>query len=68
MKIVNYKIQVSIESRLSTVSYNKKYLKKQYFLLKKALQNSGHKHTLTYKHHSNDDNSTKINTIKGNRK
>ena len=27
MKIVNYKIQVSIESRLSTLSYNEKIFK-----------------------------------------
>ena len=34
----------------------------------KALQSSGHRHTRTYKHPKNDDNSTNINTIKRNRK
>ena len=61
-------ISVSIESRLSTLSFSEKMFQEAVLPYQKALQNSGHRHTLTYKRPKNDDNSTNINTIKRNRK
>ena len=61
-------ILLSIKSRLSTLSFNKKIFKEALPLYQKALQNSGYRHTLTYKRHKNDSSSTNINKIKRNRK
>ena len=51
---------LSIESRLSTLSFNPPF--------QKAWQNSGYRHTLTYKRLKNDNNSSNINQIKQNKK
>ena len=73
-KISNYSPSVirqtllSIESRLSTLSFNEKIFQEAVALYQKALQNSGYKHTLTYKRPKNDNSSTNINNIKQNRK
>ena len=61
-------IPISIESRLSTLSFNEKIFQEASPLYQKELQNSGYRHTLTYKRPENDNNSTNINKIKRNRK
>ena len=61
-------IPLSIESRLSTLSFNEKIFQEALPPYQKALQNSGYRHTLTYKRPENDNNSTNINKIKRNRK
>ena len=61
-------IPLSIESRLSTLSFNEKIFQEASPPYQKALQNSGYRHTLTYKRPENDNNSTNINKIKRNRK
>ena len=61
-------IPLSIESRLSTLSFKEKIKQKAVPPYQKALQNSGYRHTLTYKRAKNDSNSTNINKIKGSRK
>ena len=61
-------IPLSIESRLSTLSFNEKIFQEPVSPYQKALQNSGYRHTLTYKRPKNDNNSTNINKIKQNRK
>ena len=61
-------IPLSIESRLSTLSFSEKILQEASPPYQKALQNSGYRHTLTYKRPENDNNSTNINKIKQNRK
>ena len=43
-------IPVSIESRLSTLSFNEKIVQEAVPPYQKALQISGDRHTLTYKH------------------
>ena len=55
---------VSIESRLSTLSFNEKIFQEAVPLYQKDLQNSGYRHTPTYKLPENDSNSTNINKIK----
>ena len=42
-------ISVSIESRLSTLSFSEKMFQEAVLPYQKALQNSGYRHTLTYK-------------------
>ena len=63
-------IPPSIESRLSTLSFNEKVFQKAVPAYQKTLKDSGyrHTHTLTYKRSKNDNNSTNINKIKRNRK
>ena len=58
----------SIKSRLSTQSFNEKIFQEALPPYQKALQNSGYRHTLTYKRPENDNNSTNINKIKRNSK
>ena len=65
---VTRQIPLSIESRLSTLSFNEKIFQEAVPPYQKALQNSGYRHTLTYKRPENDNNSTNINKIKRNRK
>ena len=62
------RIPLSIESRLSILSFNEKIFEKAVPSYQKALQNSGYRHTLTYKRPKNDNNSTNISKIKRNRK
>ena len=57
-------IPLSIESRLSTLSLNEKIFQEAVPPYQKALQNSGYRHTLTYKCSENDNNSTNISKIK----
>ena len=64
---VIWQIPLSIESRLSPLSFNKKIFQEAIPPYQKALQNSGYRHTLTYKRPGNN-NSTNINKIKRNRK
>ena len=59
-------IPLSLKSRLSTLSFNEKIFQEAVFWL--ILQNSGYRHTLTYKRPKNYNNSTNINKIKQNRK
>ena len=54
-------IPLSIESRLSTLSFNENIKQKAVPPYQKALQNSGYRHILTYKRAKNDSNSTNIN-------
>ena len=61
-------IPLSIESRLSTLSFNEKIFQEAVTPYQKALQNSGYRHTLIYKSPKNDNNSTNINKNKRNRK
>ena len=61
-------IPLSIESRLSTLSFNEKIFQEAVPPYQKALQNSGYRRTLTYKRLKNHNNRTKINKIKQNRK
>ena len=61
-------IPLSIESRLSTLSFNEKIFQETIPPYHEALQNFGYRHTLTYKRLKNDNNSTNINKIKRNRK
>ena len=62
------RIPLSIESRLSTLSFNEKVFQEAVPPYQKAFQNSGYRHTLTYKRLKNDNNSTNINKTKRNRK
>ena len=62
------RIPLSIEPRLSTISFNEKIFQGAVPLCQKALQNSGYRHTFTYKRPKNDNNSSNINKIKRNRK
>ena len=61
-------IPLSIDSRLSTLSFNEKIFEETVPPYQKALQNSGYRHTLTYKRSKNDNNNTNINKIKRTRK
>ena len=61
-------IPLSIEPRLSTLSFNEKIFQEAVPPCQKALQNSGYTLTLTYKRPKNDNNSTNTNKIKQNRK
>ena len=61
-------IPLSLESRLSTLSFNEKIFQEAVPPYQKALQNSGYRLTLTYKRLKNHNNRTKINKIKQNRK
>ena len=61
------KSHYSIESRLSTLSFNQKIFQEAVPLYQKAFQNSSYRHTRTYKHPKNN-NSPNINKIKRNRK
>ena len=61
-------IPLSLESRLSTLSFNEKIFQEAVPPYQKALQNSGYRNTLTYKCRKNDNNSTNINKTKRNRK
>ena len=65
---VLHQIPISIESRLSTLSFNEKIFQEAVPPYQKALQNSGYRHTLTYKRPENHNNSTNINKIKWNKK
>ena len=56
-------IPLSIESRLSTLSFNEKIFQEAVPPYQEALQNSGYRHTLTYKHPKSDNNSTNINKV-----
>ena len=62
------KITLSTKSRLSTISFNEKVFQEAVPPYQKALQNSGYRHTLTYKCPKSDNNSTNISRIKQNRK
>ena len=55
-------------SYLRKKSFNEKIFQEAVPRYRKALQNSDYKHTLTYKHLKNYNNSTNINKIKRNRK
>ena len=55
------RIPLSIESRLYTLSFNEKIFQEVVPPHRKALQNSGYRHTLTYKRPKSDNNSTNIN-------
>ena len=57
-------IPLSIESRLSTLSFNEKIFQEEAPPYQKALHNSGYRHTLTYERPINDNNNTNINKIK----
>ena len=61
-------ILLSIESRLSTLSFNEKLFQEAVTPYQKALQNSGYRHTLIYKSPRNNNISTNINKNKRNRK
>ena len=61
-------IPLSIESRLSTLPFNEKIFQEAVAPYQKPLQNSGYRHTLTYKRSKNDNSNTNINKIKRNRK
>ena len=61
-------ISLSIESRLSTLSFNEKMFQEAAPSYQKALHNSGYKHTLTYKRLKNNNSITNINKIKRNKK
>ena len=61
-------IPLSIESRLSTLSFNEKIFQEAVTSYEKSLQNSGYRHTLTYKSPKNEINSHNINKNKRNRK
>ena len=58
------RIPLSIESRLSTLSFNKKLFQEAVPPYQKALENSGYRHTLTCKRPKNNNNNTNINKIK----
>ena len=62
------KIPLSIESGLSTLSFNEKIFQEAVSPYKRALQNSGYRHTFTYKCPKTDSNSANIDKIKRNRK
>ena len=62
------KIPLSIESGLYTLPFNEKIFQEASSPYQKSLQNSGYRHTLTYKRPENDNNSTNINKMKRNRK
>ena len=64
---VIWQMLLSIESRLSILSFNEKICQEAVFPYQETLQNSGYKHTLTYKRPKNDNNITNINKIKRNR-
>ena len=49
-------------------SFNEKVFQEALPPYQKALQNSGYRHTLTYKRPKNDNSSTSINNIKRNTK
>ena len=53
-------IPLSIESRLSTLSYDKEVFPETLRNYQKALKNSGYKHTLTYKCPNSDNKSANI--------
>ena len=55
---------LSIESRLSILSFNEKICQEAVLPYQKTLQNSGYKYTLTYKRPKNDSNITNTNKIK----
>ena len=61
-------ISLSIELRLSTLSFNENIFKEAAPPYQKELENSGYRHTLTYKRPNNDSNSTNLNKIKQNGK
>ena len=61
-------IPLSIESRLSTLSFKEKIFQEASPPYQKALQSSGYRHTPTYELPENNNNSTNINKIKWNRK
>ena len=61
-------IPLSMESRLSTLSFNQKIFQEASPPYQNALQNSSYRHTLTYERPENDNNSTNIYKIKRNRK
>ena len=61
-------IPLFIESRLSNLYFYEKIFQEAVAPYQKGIQNSGYKHTLTYKCPENDNNSTSINKIKRNRK
>ena len=57
-------IPLSIESKLPTLSFNEKIFQEAVTPYQKVLQNSGYRHTLTYKSPKNDNSSTNINKNK----
>ena len=61
-------MSLSIESRLSTLSFTEKIFQEAVTPYQNALQNSGYRHTLTYKSPKNDNSTTNINQNKRNRK
>ena len=61
-------IPISVESRLSTLSFKEKLFQEASPPYQEVLQNSGYRHTLNYKRPENENNSTNINRVKRNRK
>ena len=61
-------IILSIELRLSTLSFNEKIFREAVPPYQKSLQSSGYRHKLSYKLPKKDNNSTNINKIKRNKK
>ena len=61
--IVIRQIPLSIESRLSTLSIKEKIFQEVVPPYQKELQNSGYRHSLTYKRPNNDNNNS-TNVIK----
>ena len=59
-------IPLSIESRLSALSFKEQIFQEAVPPYQKTLQKSGYRHTLTYKLPKNDNNSNNVNKIKGN--
>ena len=58
---VNYQVSLSVESMLSTLSYNEKIFQGSPSPYQKALKNSGYKHTRSFECPKNDINSANVN-------
>ena len=65
---VIHQISLSLESRLSTLSYNGKIFQGSPSPYHRALQNSDYKHTPSYEHPKYDINSANVNKQERNRK
>ena len=58
---VIHQMPLSLESMLSTLSYNEKIFQGSPSPYQKALQNSGYKHTRSHERPKNDINSANVN-------
>ena len=58
---VIHQIPLSLESMISTLSYNEKIFQGSPSPYQKALKNSGYKHTRSYERPKNDINSANVN-------